>query len=116
MRKEYIVKITEQAQEHLRQIVDYITHNLLSPTVAINLFNTLEEEIASLSQFPNRFALTEEEPWRSSGIHKMPVKNFLIYFLVDEIAHKVQVTAIIYGRRSQKHQLMQMSIETEESP
>ena len=36
-----------------------------------------EKEIGSLAQFSNRVPLTEEEPWHSQGIHKLPVKNIL---------------------------------------
>ena len=60
---------------------------------------------------PRSVALTEEEPWHSYGIHKLPVKNFLVYFWIDEAARKVQVTAVIYGRRDQVRQLSEMSME-----
>ena len=46
-------------------------------------------------------SLVEEEPWRSKGVHKMPVKNHLVYYWVDEEAKSVYVTAVIYGRRDQ---------------
>ena len=55
--------------------------------------------------------MTEEEPWRSSGVHKMPVKSFFIYFWIDEGNGKVQITAVIYGRRDQLKQLSQMDME-----
>jgi toxin ParE1/3/4 len=77
------------------------------------LLYEIESSISSLSQFPQRVALTEEEPWRSTGIHKMPVKNFLAYFWIDEENSKVQVTAIIYGRRDQIKQLSQMDWNNE---
>ncbi len=28
---------------------------------------------------PERIKLTEEEPWRSQGIHRMRVKNYYVY-------------------------------------
>ena len=71
----------------------------------MKMLDTLQEEIASLDQFPNRVPLTEEEPWRSQGIHKFPVKNYLIYFWVDEETKKVQIIGAVYGRKDQRHQL-----------
>lgn len=53
-----------------------------------------------LSNFPERFQLVDEEPWRTEGIRKMVVKNFLVYYWVDKINMKVQVTAVIYERRN----------------
>ena len=76
----------------------------------MKMLDTLEKEIASLDQFPNRVPLTEEEPWHSQGVHKLPVKNYLVYFWVDEDAKKVQVFGIIYGRRDQRHQLSNLDM------
>lgn len=69
------------------------------------MLDTSAEEIFSLDQFPYRAPLTEEEPWHSQGVHALTVKNFLVYFWVDEAAKKVQVMGIVYGRRDQRHQL-----------
>ena len=113
MAEHYTVKITQQAQEQLREIVSYIHSTLQSPHTAIKILDILEREISSLSQFPNRIPLTEEEPWHSQGIHKMVVKNYLVYFWIDEDSKKVQVIGIIYGRRDQRHQLSNLDMSTE---
>lgn len=109
--KTYIVKITMQAEEQLQEIINYITSDLKASQAALCLLDEIEHSISSLSQFPQRITLTEEEPWRSYGIHIMPVKNFLIYFWIDEENRKVQITAVIYGKRDQLKQLSQMGID-----
>lgn len=109
--KTYFVKVTIQAEEQLQAIIKYIAFELNAPKAALRLLDEIESATSSLSQFPHRVALTEEEPWRSLGIHKMPVKNFLVYFWIDEENRKVQVTAIIYGSRDQIQQLSQMDME-----
>jgi toxin ParE1/3/4 len=68
----------------------------------------MKREIASLASMPCKIPLTEEEPWRSQGVHKMPVKNFLVYFWVDENTKQVWVTAVVYGGRDQWEQLRRM--------
>ena len=78
--------------------------------IPVHLLDLLEEEISSLSQFPNRFALAEEEPLHNLGIHKMPVKNYLVYFWIKEAAKTVHVTAIVYGRRDQVSVLSKMNL------
>lgn len=45
------------------------------------------------------------------GIHRLPVKNFLVYFWIDENNMRVQITAIIYEKRDQLRQLSQMDME-----
>lgn len=107
----YQVKITEQAEAQLSEIVRYITSELKAPASALHVLDTLETAIQSLAHFPGKIALIEKEPWRSNGIHKLPVHHYLIYFWIDEAAQKVQVTGVIYGRRDQVRQLSQMKQE-----
>ena len=111
MDKTYVVKITSQAEEQIQEIIHYITNELKAPDAALHLLDTLENSFMSLAHFPQRVALVEEEPWRNNGIHRLPVKNFLVYFWIDEDNMNVQVTAVIYEKRNQLHQLSQMDME-----
>lgn len=110
MPEKYTVKIAHSAEEQLREITDYIRFTLQAPDTAMKMLDILAEEIFSLNQFPNRVLLTDEEPWRSQGIRKLLVKNFLVYFWVDEEAKKVQVIGIVYARRDQRHQLSNLDM------
>ena len=111
MDKTYNVKITTQAEDQIQEIIHYITHELKAPDAALHLLDTLENSFMSLAHFPQRVALVEEEPWRNNGIHRLPVKNFLVYFWIDEDNMNVQVTAVIYEKRDQLRQLSQMDME-----
>ncbi len=113
MDKEYEVKVTRQALEQIRTIVHYISYDLMAPEAAKNLMDYMETAIMKLSVLPKRHSVVEEEPWRSQGIRKMVVKNFLIYYWVDEEYKKVQVTAVIYGKRDQIKQLCNGGIHSE---
>lgn len=107
----YEVQVTSQAQEQMAEIVRYIAGQLQAPKSALDLLDRLESGISSLARFPARIPLTEEEPWRSLGIHKMVAKNHLIYFWIDEEKRRVHITAVVYARREQRHQLSEMSME-----
>ena len=107
----YEVKITKQAQEQLKEIFGYILYELLAHAASNTLLDKMEDSIMKLSSFPERFQLVDEEPWQTEGIRKLLVKNFLVYYWVDKINMKVQVTAAIYERRNQIEQLKQMHIE-----
>ena len=39
------------------------------------------------------------------------VKNFLVYFWIDEANEKVQITAVIYSKRDQISQLINMDMQ-----
>ena len=107
---EYGVKITPQASKQMLEIFDYIGNTLKEPTTAMRLLDELQKNILSLKIMPNRIALIDEEPWKSHGVHKMPVKNFIAYFLINEELKEVHIIAVIYGRRDQLEQLKQTGI------
>jgi len=111
MDKTYIVKITSQAEEQIQEIVHYITHELQAPDAALHLLDTFDKIFSSLSHFPQRIALVDDEPWHTNGIHHLPVKNFFVYFWIDEDNMKVQIIAVIYGKRDQLRQLSQMDMK-----
>lgn len=46
--------------------------------------------------------------YNDEGVRKIVVKNFLIYFWVDDENIRVQVTAVIYQRRDQLARLADM--------
>ncbi|MBE6746911.1 MAG: type II toxin-antitoxin system RelE/ParE family toxin [Ruminococcaceae bacterium] len=107
---EYKVKITPQASLQMLEIFSYISGTLKEPVTAEKLLDELQKSIFSLEAMPKRVALMDEEPWKSHGIHKMPVKNFIVYFWINDELKEVHIIAVIYGRRDQLEQLKQMDI------
>ena len=97
----YEVKLTPQALGQIDETVQYISKILLEPEIARKWADTLQSEINKLDSMPSRYPFAEEVPWHTKGIRKMPIKNFLVYYLVDEEKNSVWVTAVIYGRREQ---------------
>ena len=105
---DYRIRITRQARDHLREIRRYIEQELLAPAAAKNTIMTIREEIQSLAHMPDRIHLTPEYPWHDQGIHRYRVKNYYIYFWIDEEHRIVQIIGVIYVRRDQSRQLKQM--------
>ena len=104
----YSVKITDYATEQIKETISYISKILLVPETAAAWSDYLQKAIAGLETMPERFPLVDEEPWRSKGIRKMPVKNFIVYYLAHEESKTVWITAVIYARRDQINSLMNM--------
>ncbi len=77
----YHVKLTLQAKEQLREIVLYISTKLQNKSAALNLVDMVNDTVETLVVNPQRVALTEEEPWHTMGIHKVVIKNYLLYFV-----------------------------------
>jgi toxin ParE1/3/4 len=107
----YEVKVTRQAHGQIREIALYIANECCAPEAAQNLLDKLEASINDLAEMPKRHSLVDKEPWRSAGVRKVTVKNFLIYFWVDEENMKVLVTGVIYEKRDQLARLAEMDWE-----
>ena len=60
---------------------------------------------------PQRHPLYVNEPWHSRGIRVLPVKNFMIFYLPDEIRKTVTVIRIMYGGRNIDEQLLRTDNE-----
>ena len=98
----------------MKKRCQYLSKILLEPEIARKWADILQYEIGKLVFMPSRDPLTEEEPYRTKGIRKMPVKNFLVYYLIDEEKITVWVTAVVYGRRDQLTALLDMSLNDTE--
>lgn len=96
----YKVEITTQAKADLRGIYEYIALTLLAPENAVGQINRLEKGIKSLNQMPMRFRKYETEPWRSRGVHIMPVDNFVVFYIPNEEMGIVNVFRVMYGGRN----------------
>ena len=101
----YEVRLTLFAEEALRNIGFYIANALQASQASVHTLLLLQKEIGSLSQMPARFPLVPEEPWHSEEVRKMPVKNFIVYYWIDEKRKLVQVIHVLYARRDQMEQL-----------
>lgn len=109
--KEYAVKVTKQAQEHILNYAFYIRDGLLNPSAAERFVRGIWKEIKTLGTMPRRFPCLEEEPWKTMGVRRMVFKGYLVYYLVDEENAEVAVVGVVLGRRDQSSQLEQMSFE-----
>ena len=101
--EKYSVEVTLQASEQMREIVLYVAKELKNKDAALGLLDAFENSILSLEEFPERVALTQEEPWRSEGVHLLIVENYNVYFWID--GKTVRVTAVVYQKREQRKQL-----------
>lgn len=107
----YKVKLTNNALGQLKDTIGYISKVLLEPEIARCWSDRIKKEILSLKSMPLRYPLVDEQPWRSEGIHKMVVENFIIYYWVNEETATVWITAVVYGRRDQISVLRNMPKE-----
>ena len=93
------VQISEQADNDLRGIFEYIAFELLAPENAAGQLDRLEEAISNLDHMPEKYRLYEREPWRSRGLRVFPVDNYLVFYIPDTETKIVTVIRVMYGGR-----------------
>ena len=74
---EYEVRVTRQALEQIKEIVHYISNDLMAPDAAHNLLDKMKAEITKLSSFPKKHNLIDEEPWRTEGVRKVVIPSII---------------------------------------
>lgn len=48
---------------------------------------------------PERYSAVEWEPWASMGMRKVPVDNYIFFYLVDTVKLTVTVIRVLYNGR-----------------
>lgn len=86
---DYKIKITSQSIEHLKCIRDYIAIELSDPLAAKRLLEQIKAEMHSLQTMPRRVQCVSESPWCELGFRRTRVKNYYIYFWIDEAKKKL---------------------------
>ena len=99
MSDSYNVVYSPQALNDLKDIYAYIAQELLVPDTAKGQVNRIRRVIRALDFMPSRNALVDWEPWKSMGMHKVPVDNFVVFYTVDSDSMTVSVIRIVYGGR-----------------
>ena len=97
------VFIEPAAKTDLHDILPYITEALYEPKIAERICESIETAIFSLQQLPMRYNVIEEEPFSSKMIRKMPVKNYSIFYTVDNAGKEVHILRVVYSRRDWKN-------------
>ncbi len=97
--KRYRILMTEPAAVDLLKIAEYIAKELREPITAQKLVEKIKEAVMSLIHMPTRHALVADEYLAVQGIQKLPVENYIVFYVVSEKDGTVTVIKILYGRR-----------------
>ncbi|KLU63488.1 plasmid stabilization system protein [Peptococcaceae bacterium CEB3] len=91
--------VSEPAENDLRDIVRYIASQLSAPVSALHMMELLEEAMTGLSDMPQRCPLVADERLSQTGYGKLIVRNYVVFFSIDEKNKVVDIERILYGRR-----------------
>ena len=96
------VHFSSAAEADIDQIFDYISITLCSPIAAKNLMKKFQESVNTLSDFPESFALCQDEPWILRNVRTMPIANYRLFYHVDHDKRKVVILRVFYYKQEAK--------------
>jgi toxin ParE1/3/4 len=97
MSNTYQITYSSEALDDIRKIYSYIAFELQVPETALNQVNRIRKQIRSLNFMPMRYGIVDWEPWKSMKIHKLPIDNYIVFYLADSNLYTVTIVRIVYG-------------------
>ena len=93
------IVLTPEAAEDIKNIYDYISGNLKNHSAVKKQVEKIIDCLHSLEMMPLRYSLYEKEPWKSRGLRKVGVGNFMIFYLAENITNNIVVLRVLYSGR-----------------
>jgi len=95
--------ITKPAELDIAESVRYIAKELQNPAAANRLIDDIESAAASLVKNPKRYALVNDDYLSSLGFRFMPVKSYLVFYIVRDNKKTVTIERVLHSRRDWMH-------------
>lgn len=92
--KKYIVEISETAEQDLEDIISYLRYNLAGDIVADKYKILFKQELKYLENIAGSMSILDEELTGHKNIRKINVRNYIIFYIVDEDNSKALVLRI----------------------
>jgi len=96
----YSVYITDLAEKDILSTVKYITDALKNPVAANNLLDEIERREKILEDTPEIYPFVNDEYLSGKGIRYVIIKNYLMFYTIDEDNKFINVIRFLYGRRN----------------
>lgn len=88
------------AKSDILEAVNYIAGRLHNPSAAEELLKELDRVIQQISQFPYSCELYRSEKPLNAEIRRVPVKNYVMYYVARQ--DFVEVWRFLHGRRDRE--------------
>lgn len=97
----YDYVLTANAEDDIDDTFGYIAEELSNPDAAGAFADALEEKIDELCKTPKLGHIVENDFLRRDDIRMVHVKNYLVYYLIDEDRKKIVILNVVFSGRDQ---------------
>ena len=92
--KKYIVEISETAEQDLENIISYLKYSLAGDIIADKYKILFKQELKDLENIAGSMPVLSEDLTGHKNIRKVNVRNYIIFYIVDEENSKALVLRI----------------------
>ena len=92
--KKYIVEMSETAEQDLENIISYMRYDLAEDIIADKYKLLFKQELKKLADVAGSMPVLEEKLTGHKNIRKINVRNYIIFYIIDEDVDKVFVVRI----------------------
>jgi len=103
----YSLNISKLAENDISSALTYIAKVLAAPMAADKLLDEIEKYEEILEDTPSIYKRVPDEYLAELGLRYVIIKNFMMFFTVNEEERTVNVIRFLYGRRDWKYLLRQ---------
>lgn len=96
----YNIQFSKDARNDLLDIYSYIKYNLKEPNIAKKTIQKIKEEIYKLKYSPTMYLIIQDSVIKRQEIRKIKVKNYFVFYKVNEDNKNIEVVRIMYARRN----------------
>jgi toxin ParE1/3/4 len=107
----YKLKISKFYDEDVDSCYDYINDTLQNPKAADDLILNVMEKLNKISENPKIRPLVRDEYLASLGYRLITVKNYMIFYIIDEEDKHLKIVRFLYGKRDWINILKEKTIE-----
>ena len=88
-------------------VYQYIKDNLEAPMAAERLMRELKEKLHYLKENPFARSFVQDKFLAKIGFRPIKVKNYVIYYIIDEKKNEINLIRFLYNKRDWKNILRQ---------
>lgn len=96
--KSYNIEYSKEAKQDLIDIKKYIKYNLQEPNAAQKLITKIRNQINSLKNNPEIYAIIDDDIIKKLEIRKLIVDNYIVFYRMKN--NDLEIVRIMYGRRN----------------
>jgi len=99
----YVLNITDIAEQDILHTAKYISDVLKSPMAANNLLDEIEKYEEIIQKTPYIYPFVSDEYLAQYGLKFVMIKNYMMFYIINEDEKKIDVIRFLYARRNWKN-------------